>query len=204
VSVERGAHRGDVGGCRAATAADDASTGIADQAGVVGHQLGGAVVDDAPLLPGRDPAVGLGHEYRSGVRRSGGTGEVGDRRDDLGRTHPAVAADGGDLDAESADHAERVGGRETHHRASVGVDADGADDRQPESRGAADRRFDLLGRGQRLEPEKIDPSPGERRCLLGEGLAGGRDADRAVRLEDLAGRSHRAGDQHVAAAPGAV
>ena len=86
---------------------------------------------------------------------------------------------------------------DTHHRATGRVKTQGHSDGEVRHGTAAfDRRFNLLHRGHRLDPEQIGASLGKACRLLSKDISSVGRVERTKRREEFAGRTHRACDEN--------
>jgi hypothetical protein len=125
MGLERQPHGPQVIGSRAAASADDARAGIQGQAGVLSHQLRGAVEANGSVDELGNSAVRLGHENRRGLRRRG---EVDDAGHQFRRPRAAITA--ASRKVIPAMQFRELRGRDAHHRSTIGIEAQGGHHRQ--------------------------------------------------------------------------
>ncbi len=183
----------------AAAAADDAGAGIAGEAGIVGHDRRRAVIDRLQVgAQAGHAAIALGDDHGAGLSRPG---QAQDRIQELGRADAAIGAERQRPPAAPPDDADRGLGRDAHHGPAGAVEGHGHDIRQARCFGAADRRRQLVLGEHGLDPGDIDAARLERCRLFRECRLGVRRLAGAKRRQDLAGRPHRARDDHRPARP---
>ena len=192
-------HGGDVGGRRAAAAADDRGAGLHEVARDLAEVVGRGGVDRPP----RDvPGV-------AGVRHRG-DGDA-DPRDDLLedlerllRADRAVHAD--DVRPRLLERRQRLDDLGPERRLAVGEERHRGEDRDllREVARGLDRLDRLEPRGEGLEEEEVDLLLEEDPDLLGEELADHRLRERPVGLDELAERPDVARDEDVLAGGGLV
>ena len=164
--------------------------------GVGGQHFGGAVVDERVAAPHRHARVGLGDHRRAGRRRRySDHGRLG-----VGDVVAAVGAHRGQ--AQLSQPIGQLGAGDAHHGASGRVEAHGRGDGEFARRsGSPHRGLHLVEVAHRLDPQHIRASSGQPGRLLGERGLARRLRHVAHRLQELAGRAHRAGHQHNTARP---
>ena len=181
----------------ATAAANDARACVERHAGVVGHDLGRAVVANRAVHVLGNAAVALGHQHHLGAH---GFGQVVDTGHHLRGAHAAVGAAGGQAGAQRLLDTREVAGRDAHHGAAIGVKAQGADDGQVRHGSTGHGGFDLFARRHGLNPQHVGAASGQRQRLFGKGGLGLFKGQRSNGLHDFAGGAHAAGDSHGAAA----
>ncbi len=140
---------------------------------------------DAGVALGDDEDVGIGGPDL--LHRLLGVDQIG----------PAVGSNG--VESEPGGQLGRLDAGDPHHRPTRGVETHGQADREvADLAGALDGGLGLLQRAHRLDPQHVGPAGSQALGLFGEGGGAALRGHRAHRLEQLAGRPHRAGDQHQA------
>ena len=187
-------HRVDVVGRRAATSADDLRARLHEMARVRRHVLGARHVHAASADVARHAGVRLRAELLARVRR-----HLLDALENRLRTDRAIEAD--DVGAPRVERAHDVLRRRAVRRETVGADRHLRDDRfaRIDRACGANRLFDLVEIGERLENEQIDAAVDEPFHLLAEDRARFVLARRAVRLEANAEWTDRARDERAIA-----
>ena len=161
MGLERLAHDAQMLGRRAAAPADDPGTRIEGQTRIIAPSARRAVEVDVAVDELRYAAISLRNEYGSRMRRGG---KVDDACHEFRGSGSTIAAAARQM--MQPPQPGKLRRRNSHHRAAVGVEAQGGDDGKPRRPRAGDRRFGFLQRGHGFDPQDIGAAPRERGRLF--------------------------------------